>query len=188
MDCCAAIGLVVAEVPLRVVALEVVLGEGGGGVACGVEADARVNTLLARDDLRHDTEGAVSQLLNTPELLVSTGVGRNGCNLAVGGSGQCALCTFNHNLEVGITKVSTLTLYRADGPALMGTEHIVADTGRNIALGPCADNLIQCLVSHGLWGSSILLRSATESTEAAGAGYVHANEIDGQLKGIAATL
>ena len=41
--------LVIAEVPLGIVALELVLGEGGGGVACGVEAVAGVDTLLLFD-------------------------------------------------------------------------------------------------------------------------------------------
>ena len=148
----------------------------------------RVDALLSGDHLRHDAEGTVGELLNAPELLVGTGIGGNGDYLAVGSSSQCTLGALDHNLEIGVAKVGTLTLYRAHGPTLVGTEHIVADTSGDVTLGPCTLDLIQCLVSHGLWGSSILLWTTTESAEATCTGYVHANEIDSQLEGIATTL
>ena len=64
-----------AQIPLGIVALEVVLGEGGSGVACGVETVAGVDALLAGDDLRHDAESAVGELLDAPELFVSASIG-----------------------------------------------------------------------------------------------------------------
>ena len=101
----------VAEVPLRVVAVEIILGKGRCGVTCRVEADARVDTLLSWDYLRHDAESSVGKLLDAPELLISTGVGRNSLHFAVSCSCQCALGALDGNLEIGITEVGTLTLY-----------------------------------------------------------------------------
>ena len=99
-----------AEVPLGIVAVEVVLGKGRSRVACRVEADARVDTLLSGDYLRHDAEGAVGKLLDAPELLVSTGVGRDGLHLAVGCGSQSALGALDGNLEIGVAKIGALTL------------------------------------------------------------------------------
>ena len=177
----------VAEVPLGIIAVKVVLGEGRSGVTCRVEADARVDALFSRDDLRHDTEGTVGELLNAPELFVGSSVFRNGLHFAVCCSSQCTLSSLNGNLEIGVAKICALALNGCDGPALVGTEHIVTDTSRDVALWPRAFDLIQRLVSHGLWGSGVLLRTA-KATETTCTGYVHTNKVDSQLEGIATTL
>jgi len=60
--------LVFAQVPLRVVALEVVGSERGGAVARRVEAVARVGCVLSGNGVRHDAVGAVGELFDAPEL------------------------------------------------------------------------------------------------------------------------
>ena len=67
----------VAEVPLRVVTAEVILGEGRCRIARGVETVALVDAFLTRYHLRHDTESAIGELFDAPELLVGTSIGGN---------------------------------------------------------------------------------------------------------------
>ena len=123
-----------AEIPLGIVAVEIVCSEGRRGVACTVETDAGVDARLSGDRLRHDAEGAVGELLDTPELFVSACIDWNGSHLLVGGSSQCAVSTFDGNLEVGIAEIAACLVDGRDGPTLVGTMHIVADTGGDVAL------------------------------------------------------
>ena len=92
----------IAEIPLGVVALEVVLCEGRCRITCTVEAELRVYTFDAWDGLWHDAEGAISELFDAPELFVASCIGRNGCNLLVGCSCKGSLSAFNRNLEIWI--------------------------------------------------------------------------------------
>ena len=124
-----------AEIPLGIVAVEIVCSEGRRGVACTVETDAGVDARLSGDRFRHDAEGAVGELFDTPELFVSTRIGRNGGYLLVGGGGQSTLSTFNGNLEIGIAEIAACLVDGRDGPTLVGTMHIVADTGGDVVRG-----------------------------------------------------
>ena len=61
-------GLLVAEIPLRVVRVEVVLGQGRGAVADGVEHVLGVDAFAAGDGLGQQAECAVGELLDAPQL------------------------------------------------------------------------------------------------------------------------
>ena len=58
--------LAVAEVPLGVIAVEVIDSECRRGVACGVEAVLGVGPLHAWDGLWHDAVGAIRELFDAP--------------------------------------------------------------------------------------------------------------------------
>ena len=131
----------IAEIPLGVVALEVVLCEGRCRITCTVEAELRVYTFDAWDGLWHDAEGAISELFDAPELFVASCIGRNGCNLLVGCSCKGSLSAFNRNLEIWIAEITASCVNGGDGPTLVRTEHIVTDAGRNISLRPGANHL-----------------------------------------------
>ena len=132
----------IAEIPLGIIAVEIVRSEGRCGVTCTVKTDAGVDTFLSGDYLRHDAIGAVGELLDAPELFVSTCIGRNGCHLLVCSSSKGTICPFDGDLEVGIAEIATCLVDRGDGPTLVRTMHIVADTGGNVTLRPCADDIV----------------------------------------------
>ena len=116
--------LIVAEVPLGIIALEIVLGKGRCGVACGVKAILCISAFDTRDGLRHDAEGAIGELFDAPELFVSSCIGRNGGHLLIGCSGEGALSAFDGDLEVRIAEIATCLVDGGNGPALVRTEHI----------------------------------------------------------------
>ena len=95
--------LVFFEIPLGIITVEVVLGEGGGRVACRIETELLVDTLLTWYGLWHDAVSAIGELLDTPELLIGTCIGRNSGYLLVGCSSECTLCTLDGDLEVRVT-------------------------------------------------------------------------------------
>ena len=133
--------------------------------------------------LRHNTVCSISELLNTPELLVSTSICGNSGYFLVGCSSECTLSTLDSNLEVRITQVTACAVDWSDGPALMRTIHIVADTGRDVTLWPCVDDLCKCLV--GDWLNRLLHLVAVEPALAL---LLHTNEINGELKCITTAL
>ena len=88
----------VTEVPLRVVAVEVVSGQRRSTVGSRIQHECGVDTLTTRNHLRHDTEGTVDELLNAPELLGITSELRNRCYLSIGSSSECTMCTLDLDL------------------------------------------------------------------------------------------
>ena len=175
----------IAEIPLAVVAAEIVGGKRGGAVGYGIEHQLGVVLLFTGDALGHDAESAVGELLDAPELFVGSCVGRYGGQFTVGGGCQGAVGSLDGDLEIGVAQIASLFGNGGDGPALVRTEHVVATTHGDVACGPCALHLVECLVGNGLRRLLVGLWSAEEATAT---GYVHAHEVDSQLKGIAATL
>jgi len=141
---------VVAEIPLGIVAVEVVFCQCGSTVSSGIQHHLGVHALLARYLLRHDTEGTVDKLLDAPELLRSTRELRNRCYLTLVGSGQCAVCTLNLDLVVRTAEVTACLWNSSNSPSLMRTEHIVANADVDVSCGPCADHLTQWLIGDRL--------------------------------------
>ena len=99
--------LIVAEVPLGIIALEIVLSKGRCGVACGVKAILCIGAFDTRDGLRHDAEGAIGELFDAPELFIGSSIGWNGGHLLIGCSGEGALSAFDGDLEVRIAEIAT---------------------------------------------------------------------------------
>lgn len=56
----------VAEIPFGVVAAEVVVGQRGRAVTCGIEAKTLIDDTCTRNRLRHQTEGSINELLHAP--------------------------------------------------------------------------------------------------------------------------
>ena len=110
----------IAEIPLGIVAVEVVCSEGRRGVASTVKTDAGIDTRLSGDCLRHDAIGTVGELLDAPELFVSACIGRNGRYLTVGGSSQGAVSTFDGDLEIGIAEIAACLVDGRNSPTLVG--------------------------------------------------------------------
>ena len=100
----------IAEVPLRIVALEVVFCQSGRAVGSRIQAQTGVRALDARHVLRHDAEGAVRQLFDAPQLFLGSRKLRNRCQLLIGGSCQCTFCAGNGDFEVGKNKSSSATI------------------------------------------------------------------------------
>lgn len=131
------------QVPLRVVALEVVGGEGGGGVACRIETVAGVEALLSGDGAWHEAVGAVGELFDAPELAVVARKGGDSGEFTIGRRCESTVGSCDGDFVVGTAQVAARIGHGSDGPVLVWTEHIVGAAHADFALRPGGTHLFE---------------------------------------------
>src|SRR5574344_418103 len=128
--------------------MEIVCCQSRGTVTDGIKHEVLIDARLARYYFRHDTEGAVGELFDAPQLGIITRKLRYSCHFCLCGGSECPLRAGDGNLIIRSSQIPACFRYSCNRPLLMRAEHIIPCAYCNGILRPSADNIALLLTLH----------------------------------------